>query len=526
MLMTVLGTPVSGFAQQALDAARVTATATQSAATGPVRRLTVEDAVELAMENNLDLSVARVNPLLQDLAAAAVRTAWNPQITTSVVSNRSTNQNTGFLSGADGEKTTDARLDSNLGIVQNLPWGGDYNLAWTSARSTTNNVLSNFSPQIRSGLTFGYTQPLLRNFRIDNTRQQLRAARTDREIADVRLQETIASTARTVRNAYWDLAHAIALLEVQRQSLALAEQNLRNMRARIEIGTMPRIDAIEPEAEVARQDEAVITARSRIASAEDRLRLMVFDHDDPEFWTIRIEPTELPQFAPFLVDVAAATRNALDRRSDLRQSRMNLEQSGRTLQYLRNQALPEVNADFDYSVSGVGGTRLTRSSIIGGDIIARDERSFGAVIGDLFSNSFPTWSARLTVRYPIGQSPQDASLARTRLQYEQSRTRLRQQELDVALQVRAAARQVETNQQRVATTRRAREFAERRLEAEERKLAAGTSTNYFVLQAQRDLAQARTAELSAILDYHRSVVDFETVQEIPAGGGAVTALQP
>ena len=92
--------------------------------------------------------------------------------------------------------------------------------------------------------------------------------------------------------------------------------------------------------------------------------------------------------------------------------------------------------------------------------------------------------------------------------------------MQVSLQVRDAARQVETNQKRVDTTRRSREFAERRLDAETRKLAAGTSTNYFVLQAQRDLAQARNTELSAILDYQRSVVDFETVQEIPIAGGA------
>ena len=209
----------------------------------------------------------------------------------------------------------------------------------------------------------------------------------------------------------------------------------------------------------------------------------------------------------------------------MQQSRKALEQSDISIRYLRNQTLPEVTADIDYSVSGVGGTQLIRSSFIGGDVIGQTQRGFGSVIGDLFANSFPTWTASLIIRYPLGRSTQEANLARARLQYSQTQTQLRQQQLQVTTQVRDAARQVTTNQKRVETTRRAREFAERRLDAEQRKLAAGTQTNYFVLQAQRDLALARNTELNVILDYQRSLIDFETVQEIPlAGGGGIAAV--
>jgi outer membrane protein TolC len=137
------------------------------------------------------------------------------------------------------------------------------------------------------------------------------------------------------------------------------------------------------------------------------------------------------------------------------------------------------------------------------------------VLSDLFTNDFPAWTASLNVTYPIGTSPQMANLARARLQYSQSQTQLKNQELQIASQVRESARQVETNQRRVETTRTSRAIAERRLDAEQRKFAAGTSTSFFVFQAQRDLAQARNNELRAVLDYNRSVVDFETVQEAP-----------
>jgi outer membrane protein TolC len=491
-----------------------------------VRQMTADEAVRLAAENNLGLSVARINPILEDFTTEQVRGAWTPSLNATVLSNRVTNQNTGFLTGAAGDKTTDTRVNSDLGVSQALPWwGANYSLGWTSSRSTTNNVLTTFSPQIRSGLSFSYTQPLLRNFRIDNTRQQLMSSEKQRQIADEELRQTVARTSRTVRNAYWDLAYAIAFLQVQQQSLDLARENLRNTRARIEIGTTPPIDEIEPESEVARQEEAVITAESRIAATEDTLRSLIFDPNDPNFWTIRIEPTDRPEFQQIDIDVNGAVQTALARRSDLQQSRRSLEQSDITIRYLRDQTMPEVNLDFDYSASGVGGTQLFRSSVIGGDVTGSAERSFGTVVGDVFTNAYPTWSAGVTVRYPVGRSPQESNLARARLQYQQTTTRIREQQLQVAVQVRDAGRQVQTNQKRVETTRRARELAERRLDAEERKLAAGTSTNYFVLQAQRDLSQARNTELSAILDYQRSLVDFETVQEIPiATGSGVAAV--
>jgi outer membrane protein TolC len=519
-VLAALGTPVSVFAQPA------GAPGQQPAASPQVARLSIDEAVRLAVENNLGLTIARVDPLLEDINLTSVRTAWAPTFNTSFLTNSTVSPNTGFLSGASGNASTDKRVNTDVSVSQLLPWGGNYSVGWSSARSTTNNVFSNFSPQLRSSFSFSFSQPLLRNFRIDNTRQQLLTSLLQREIADVQLRQTLASTERNVRNAYWELVYARQFLEVQQQSLDLAQENLRNTRARIEIGTTPPIDEIEPEAEVAQREEAVITAQSAIAAAEDTLRTLIFDPADPDFWSIAIQPSDLPTFTPTVIDPEAAIRNALDRRSDLEQSRVALEQSDISIEYLRNQTLPEVTADFDYSVSGVGGTQLIRSGQIGGDVIDQNQRSFGSVIGDLVTNDFPTWNARVTIRYPLGQSPQQASLARARLQYNRTLTQVRQQEMQVALQVRDVSRQVQTNQQRIGVTQQAREFAERRLDAEVRKLAAGTSTNYLVLQAQRDLAQARNTELSAIIDYQRSLVDLATVQEIPlGGGGAVAAVQ-
>jgi outer membrane protein TolC len=302
---------------------------------------------------------------------------------------------------------------------------------------------------------------------------------------------------------------------VYRQSLDLARESLRNTRARVEIGTTAPVDIVEAEAEVAQREEAVIVAEGQIETAEDALRALVYDPASPDFWTLRIMPVTVPTFEIRPVDGDAAVRAALASRADLQQSHKNLEATEINLRYFRNQTLPDVRATFDYGVTGLGGTQFVRGLGFPGPVIGQTERGFGNVLRDLFVNDFPAWTASVTVSYPIGPTPQDATLARTRLEYSQRQLQLRNQELMVATEVRDVTRQVLTNQKRVETTRVARQLMERRLEAEQRKFDAGTSTSFFVFQAQRDLAQARADELRALLDYNRAIVDFETVQEAP-----------
>jgi outer membrane protein TolC len=189
--------------------------------------------------------------------------------------------------------------------------------------------------------------------------------------------------------------------------------------------------------------------------------------------------------------------------------------------------LPDVTANINYGLAALGGTQLPRANIPGLPVDPNAptvpvEKSYSSVLRDLLGLNSPSWTAALNITYPLGTSQAEANLARARLQSSQAQTRLKNQQVQVTTQVRQQARSVQTNQQRVQSTRASRELAERRLDAEQRKFQAGTSTSFFVLQAQRDLSQARNNELRAILDYNQSVVDFETVQEVPLGGGGGT----
>ena len=487
------------------------------------RRLSVDDAVKLALEQNLGIRIERLNPEISDVAIAQSRAAWVPSLVTNLDRTSTATAPTNPFAGGLN-KITDSRLETSFGVNQLLPTGGNYALAWNSSRLSSSNFFQTFNPQLVSSLSVNFSQPLLRNFKVDNTRQQIDLNRKVRENTDTTLLQTTAQTVRSVKNAYWDLAFAYNNLSAQRQSLDLAKRLLADNEKRVQIGTMAPIDIVEAQAEVARNDESVIVAEAAIKSAEDRLRALIFDPAAPDFWTMTIEPTDTAPFQEHAIDPEAAVRRALDVRTDIKQAKNGLEQNDISIRYLRNQMMPDVNANVVYRGTGTGGSRYQTDigAALAGQPPTRSlvsERGYDTVIGDVFGAAFPTWTVGVEVGYPIGQSAQEANLARARLQHGQAQTQLRNLELNVATQVREAARTVQTNQKRVDSTRVARELAERRLEAAEKKFAAGIETSFFVFQAQRDLAQARTSEVRAISDYNKSLVDFEAVQEVPLGGG-------
>ncbi len=484
----------------------------------PVRRLSVEEAVTLALDQNLDLRVERISPLIQDTLVAEARSVYAPELSTTITGDDWDRPAGNIFDG--GDVVTNRFLQDDVGVVQQVPWkGGQYSAGWTGRRSTTTNVFTSFNPLLQSNLNLNYTQPLVRNFGIDDFRQQIAISRANRDISDIELRRIVVLTERTVRNAYWQLVFARSFLEVQRQSLALAEESLRNNRTRVEVGTMAPIDIVEAENEVARNIEAVIRAEADLERAEDQLRTLVFDPlDTPDFWSISLQPSDSPVLQAREIDVDAAVRNALLNRTDLGRLDQDLEIADTDIRYFRNQQLPAVDLRVDYRLTGQGGERLIRAGGFPGTVVGTEQRSFGSTLGDILANEFPNWTVGVTVSYPFGTSAADAALERSRLERSRHEARRRSLELRIAAEVRDAARNVRTNLQRVEATRASRELAERRLEAEQRKFEVGLSTNFLVFQAQRDLATARNTEQQAILDYIRSLVDFEAVQEIPLGG--------
>ena len=202
-----------------------------------------------------------------------------------------------------------------------------------------------------------FNQPLLRNFKIDATRQQLLLARDQQTVSDLQLQQRITQTSRSVRAAYYNLVGAIAGLEVAQGSLALARESLKNNQTRVEVGTMAPIDITSAQAEVASNEEAVIIQESAIQSGQDQLRTLIMNPSQPGFWTTTFKPVDQPQLARREIDVDAAVKNALANRTDIQQLKKQMNSTEINLKYAQNQKLPGVDLQARYGVTGIGGTQ-------------------------------------------------------------------------------------------------------------------------------------------------------------------------
>jgi outer membrane protein len=484
---------------------------------GPELQLSADDAVKLALENNLGIRAERLSPQAQALAVAQTRASYAPVVFGGSTKNSNSNPPQNFLAG--NNFVTNAGFRSSAGVAQQLKWfGGRYQASLDGARNTTSDPTDPFNPRLSSTFNFNFTQPLLRDLTIDSTRQQLLIGQKQQEIVDLQLQQQVTQTTRTVRNAYYDLIGAIGQLKVSQESLRLANESLKNNTRRVEVGTIPPIDIVEAQAEVSRNEESVIIGESQVKSFEDALRTLIMNPSQPDFWAVHIVPSEEPALAPRAMDLDEAIRNALDHRTDISQAHREMDQTDITMKFARNQKLPAVNAIVNYGLAGVAGTR-TLYDTSGGFPVPQGvaQRSFSDALHDIFGNDFKTWSVQFQVSYPIGTSAADAGFAQAKVQREQQVTTLRQLELQVTQQVREAARQVDTSLKRVEATRKAREFGEKRYDAEQKRINVGLSTTFQLFQAQRDLSSAQLAELNAIIAYNRSLIAFESVQSVPPG---------
>jgi len=288
---------------------------------------------------------------------------------------------------------------------------------------------------------------------------------------------------------------------------------------------MAPIDVIQAQSQAATQRQNLANAQGTLRTNELALkRLIVSGTQDPN-WTVSIDPTDRPGFTPAAIDIPAAVKRALDARTDLAQVKKNLEVNNVTLKYLHNQTLPQADLVARYALVGQGGTQILNSGTgINRVVTGTVPGGYGDALGTLFHQNYPTWSLAVNVSYPLGTSTQEASYARAQLQSNQVEAQLRQIELQIATDVTNAAVQVQSNVERVQAAQSAREFAQKQYEAEQSKFEVGMSTNYFVVQAQRDLATAQNNELQAILAYRKSVVELERLQQTSTTSANITIV--
>jgi HAE1 family hydrophobic/amphiphilic exporter-1 len=483
-----------------------------------VLMVTADDVAKLATANNPDLVSGNYDPRISAERTAQARSAFMPTLTSAFNRNVAQAPPSSIFLGTNGTRTD--TWSGSVGVGQQLPWGGgSYVFGWNSLRTNASASLSNFNPSVTAQLQASVSQPLLRNFKIDPLRAQVTTAQHNQKIADIGLEELAAGTIATAQRAYWALVTARAGVIVQQRSLDLSLELERNNKARVDVGQSPPLDLVSARAEVASRQESLIVAQTLVRQAEDALRVLIVDPNRPDYWSLRIQTADLvPPLGP-VPDVDAAVRNALNMRTDLQRSKQVIANNETALALAKNGLLPDVRVNATYAANGLGGTEVIRSGGFPGTIVGQDFTAYGDVLRQLFVNDYPTWAVGFSLSYPLGRSNEEANHARASLEREQSVARLRSSELKVVREVRQAGMQLEQNRQRIETTRLARELSEQRLDAEQKRFEVGMSTNFNVIQAQRDLAVARNNELLAQLDYQIAMINFETVQRVGSTGG-------
>lgn len=480
--------------------------------------LSIEDAVKMALENNLGIKESRMNPEMAEYALEQVQSSYAPQLISSFNQGTSAAPPTDFLSlGTGVAVVTTGNLSTSGGLFQPVKFGGgQYQVTWNGSRLTNDAPRAVFNPELGSGVTAIYNQPLLQNFRIDQTREQLLQAKNNASISDLQLRQQITQTSYAVRAAYYNLVGAIENYKVAEESLEIAQQSLADDQHRLQVGTIPQMQIVSSTAEVASNEELVIITREAIDSAEDTLRMLVMNQSQAGFWTETFKPTDPEQVTTVAIDVDAAVKNALESRTDLLVFKKQIENNDVTMRFESNQKLPSANLRASYGVTGTGGTEYSYdTSGLSPFPTGSTGRSFSDVLTDVLHNSFRTWSVAVNFSYPLGESPAGAAYAQAKILDQQYKTKLTDMETQVAVQVREAARQVAMNLKRVEVDTRARDLQQQKLDGEQRMFDVGLATALELTQAQRDLDSSLRELVAAQISYSNSLAAFQAIQLAP-----------
>jgi len=473
----------------------------------PLLDLTLDRAIQIALEKNLDLQVARINPLLQDFSLKQARAAFLPTLSGSFGQNHSSSQSTSALDGVTAVNRNSSQSYS-AGMNQTMPWyGGSMGLTFSSGRSANNSLNSTRNPSFSSSLRANYSQPLLANFKIDNARNTLRTSVVQRQITDISLQNSIENTKASVRTAYWSLRGAIESIEIQRRALELANRQLTDSQQRVEIGTLAPIDTTSFDVNVATAEQAYLNATITWRTAELTFKRLLVGGADDDLYKATINPVDHASFATTSVDIDAAIQNALAQRTDLETSHKQLEVSQMNLDVTKGATKPSLTLTGSYQISGTGGPTLSKG-------VVTAPGGYSDALSSMFNFTTPSWTLGLNFSYPLGMVSQKALLARAELAIDQTKMQQKALELTITSDVTQAGLNVNNTYLQLVSSRKSREAQEKNAGAAQTRFSAGLATAFEVATALQSLTTARLNELNATIRYINAVADFDKKQRV------------
>ncbi|MFZ2055585.1 MAG: TolC family protein [Candidatus Aminicenantales bacterium] len=466
------------------------------------KSLSLQDCILIAMKNNLGIQSAVLSPRLSEIQVAWAKEKFLPRL--SFGHSRQSNSSASYSFIDAAETVTSRYNDVSASVSQAVPTGGALSVSLSSYKSESNRSFQTINPRYGSTLSFSFSQPLLRNFGSKISRREIIISQNNRDISESHLQSVLLDTVFTVEQAYWNLIYAIENLKVMQQSLELARDLLLKNKREVEVGMVAPIEILSAEAEVATREADILQAEIAVTNSEDLLKTIINIEVAEEGEPVPIQPSDEPIQEAIEVSLDEALKIALSNRPDLQIARIGLKNKEINVAYTKNQTLPDLNIYTSYWSPGISGTQLLYQddNPLTGVIVGQVPGGAGAALSDAVGLKYSNWQIGLQVSLPVSIFTSRAQYEVSKISYEQALVDLTNLEQRIFLEIRTAVRAVEINYKRVLGYRAARELAQKKLEAEEKKLKVGLTTNYVVLQYQRDLANTKTAELKALIEYN------------------------
>jgi outer membrane protein len=487
--------------------------------------LSETDAVQLALQNNVDIQVERYAPYYNLWSIEKSRGILNPSISFSATHSRKQDPTTSVLEGDD--PSLSVKTDYDVTFRKPFKTGADVSAGFTTERLRSSSSFYTFNPSLTSGFNFNITQHLLRDRGSISRGHYLQVSQLNRDISEEDFATRVSDVVKSVLDTYWDLVFLQQDIGVKEEGLKLAQVVLDQNRAQLDAGTLARLDVTQAEAEVATRNEDLVTARYARRITEAQLKKLLSSRPDPGLIAAEITPTSQPPGTRAAVDLGQAIQRAQDTAPEVRRALIDLESRKIEVSFTRNQLRPMLDLSAGYSQTGLGGTRIDRDyskgifnpPVIGEtpggyldslESLARGTQPQPAADGSILPRvHYFGYYAGINLRVLIGNDDARATNAQARILLAQAEERLRGARQNIAYQVREAAERIERDRARIQSAEITVRFNEQRLAGEQEKAGQGESTTRFVLETQRDLEDARSRLARARSDAVKAQVAFD-----------------
>jgi len=500
--------------------------------------MSLRDALSSALENNKDIEVARANVRMAEFDLLGTRGAYDPRFSTSAYYERIKSPISSFLSGGQNGSTIQSDYTGTLRLEGQSPkYGGSYRLDFSSVRLTTNNQFVALNPQYPSALTFTYTQPLVRGFKIDNNRRQIEIAKKNLSLTDAQFRQRAIETISSVQRAYWDLVFALRNLQIQRDAVRDAKAQLEHNKRMVVEGQLAPIDVVAAEAQISGFEQNVYSALEDVSRNENNLKNLIAENRQAEIWTESIVPTDAVDLNAPDVTLPDALKTALENRPELQQSNVVKEINEVNQSFLKNQTKPEIDLVGTYGISGLAGSvstagvnpftasslqvrdRVDQLSVLAGldplPVIPPQTFSpdllggYGQSVQNLLANRYNNFRVGVQISLPLRNRSAEAELGRSLVESQKIASQHEQLEQLIQVDVRNALQTMRSTEARLRAAAATREASEQQYASEKRKLDAGQSTVFLVLERQTALTTARGNELKAQTDLNKSIAELQ-----------------